>query len=231
MVPDKHVLLVCEDKRSARVVKALFELVLRSRDPQGDRVASTRNPAAHPSEFPSWIAPRHAVEQVKRAGVPLFGRMRAGRGLDPQVVASSRLARLLGSRFAIFVLDSDRHPERAPEIREAAVRVDGTPVCAGVAIPEIESWLLAVASDEVRAALRKSLQFDPVREPHRMSSTVGGSRDAKAVFDQAYDDEQSALDRLERSDVDGLRREGAPSGLGEFMDALATRGLDAWSQG
>ena len=54
---------------------------------------------------------------------------------------------------------------------------------------------------------------------------------AKAVFDQAYDDEQSALDRLERSDVDGLRREGAPSGLGEFMDALATRGLDAWSQG
>lgn len=91
-------------------------------------------------------------------------------------------------------------------------------------VPESEAWRIALVDREARAAeiatLRRELGFDPVAEPHRLSSAPASKKEAKAVAKRLYGDEppqigDRALDVLSRHEGCG-----AASYLRELQTAV-----------
>lgn len=79
-------------------------------------------------------------------------------------------------------------------------------------VPESEAWRIALVDREARAAeiatLRKELGFDPVAEPHELSSAPTSKKEAKTVAARLYGNEpppidDRALDVLSRHEVAG----------------------------
>jgi hypothetical protein len=73
---------------------------------------------------------------------------------------------------------------------------------------------------QVRAASLVARDLDAAVEPGRLTSTAGGTRDAKAVFGDLYPDDDVALARLRERPLSHLDAVGRLSGLTAFIEAL-----------
>ena len=144
------------------------------------------------------------------AGPPIFGH-----GLVPLEWAVGPGAKFVAKVVRAFAgapievlliaMDEDRDHERAAAQRRArdmASRMATFPIVLALMNPEAEAWEIAsfhpsTAEALARyAAVKALLTFDPVREPHRLTSTSGRpERDCKTVHGALLDGERPCRDR------------------------------------
>ena len=140
---------------------------------------------------------------------------RFGRGLVPLGWAEGPGAQFIakvvnafvGESLAVLVIaiDEDRVHQRAAAQRRArdkAAPAIAFPVVLALINPEAEAWEIAAFHLSTAEALARhtavtaSLAFDPVRQPHRMTSTSGRpERDCKAVHRALLDGDRPCHDR------------------------------------
>lgn len=121
--------------------------------------------------------------------------------------------------------DTDgKGPERRRGFELAAARE--WPFAAVLAFPdpEMEAWLVATWSAEddgdrrAHEAVRERLGFDPILEPHRLTSgRKTDKRDSKKALDQLCAQGRSAADRWETLEMDQLTRAATTCGLTDFL--------------
>jgi hypothetical protein len=109
--------------------------------------------------------------------------------------------------------DSDQDASRRRGIQQAIhEHRQDFGVALALMVPESEAWRIALVDREARAAeiatLRKELGFDPVAEPHELSSAPTSKKEAKTVAARLYGNEpppidDRALDVLSRHEVAG----------------------------
>jgi hypothetical protein len=124
-----------------------------------------------------------------------------GARLRSDVVSAMREA----PRPAMVVVVVDSDGERSKDKMEAAERVaawaasQGWAVAIGVANPEAEAWLMlvdpSVAERQRFELATRALEFDPRREPHRLSSKPDSGKDAKRVARFVFLEEAAEIAR------------------------------------
>lgn len=130
----------------------------------------------------------------------------------------------------LIAMDQDRDRERAEaqrRARDVASRLVEFPVVLALMNPEAEAWEIAAfqpSSDNGRerhATITRSLTFDPVREPDRMTSTSGPpERDCKAVHRALLDGERPCHERPLTELLATAASTGLPAYLGDIHAAL-----------
>jgi hypothetical protein len=95
--------------------------------------------------------------------------------------------------------DSDQDESRRLGIRQAMhEHRDDFDVALAFMVPESEAWRIAIVDRETckpqLQALRQTLGFDPIAEPHRLSSSPKSKGEAKAVADRLYGSEGPPID-------------------------------------
>jgi hypothetical protein len=142
---------------------------------------------------------------------------------------------------ALFVVhDSDGDEATESNMRrgarEATAASPELVVVVATPHPEVEAWVVAgivAETDEEEASHdseRQRLGFDPVREPHRLSSGKRtGKRDAKGVCEAILGEEHAAPDRWarcwERTPLTTLEENGDGAGLRAYVGAVEKRVL------
>ena len=130
----------------------------------------------------------------------------------------------------VVAMDQDRNRERAEAQRRAcdrASRLAKFPVVLALMNPEAEAWEIAAfeplsdSGRERHAAITRSITFDPVRQPERMTSTSGlPERDCKAVHRALLDDERPCHQRPLTELLATAASTGLPAYLGDVHAAL-----------
>jgi hypothetical protein len=123
-------------------------------------------------------------------------------GQDIRVKKVVALFEDLQPDLIIIALDIDRENDRNQALRNSLPRQ--LRVVLALMNPEAEAWRIALfTSDTVYATqrhtvIRRTLMFDPVQQPHRLSSTAAGAglRDVKACHDQLFASDDESLSVL-----------------------------------
>jgi hypothetical protein len=140
---------------------------------------------------------------------------------------------------AVIALDADEDPEdaaamrRAFEAQRAQLEADGVR-CAlllALAQPESEAWCVAAVDEHADnsatiAALRRELGFDPIRQPHELTSTSKtAKRDCKRVFEALLGDRDSeaALSVVERAALEAWTSHDDSYGVRALAESVTTR--------
>ncbi len=129
----------------------------------------------------------------------------------------------------LIALDIDRDEDRTAALARAVSAQEDSSYSVVVAgmNPEAEAWRIAAFVPDnphdanQLASERKRLTFNPVSEPHRLTSTSGDkSRDVKICHKNLFDNRDS-LEALRRPIID-LRKVAQTSGLPTFIDDIET---------
>jgi hypothetical protein len=120
---------------------------------------------------------------------------------DPDATSFRRMYAWLQSEWSpdcvLVARDCDQEERRRNGMRQAR---DSTHLQVAVAlmVPESEAWRIALVDPaskaEVLAELRAELGFDPVAQPHLLSSSPESKREAKAIASRLYGDDPPAID-------------------------------------
>lgn len=159
-----------------------------------------------------------------------------GRAKDAYLANMLSQARAGASlRVVLLAFDLDRQSREPVEEAVSAAGADNTCVLA-LAQPEFDAWVVCGFSPRHRAETEAldqivdELKFDPVTQPTRLTSNVSGdARDAKktcqrllGLAGQAMGDEARVIACLDVP-LATLRKNGAATGLAEFLDAVCAR--------
>jgi hypothetical protein len=211
-VTDLRIGLCAEDQAGADNVIAVF-----------DRVVPESGPKA------IWIGENGRNYRKSRRAAP--GTNKFGQGPRERntwktrpalkVAGNAWLAARDESDVVIVATDSDRRPERELTSDErVALAAYSPPLLVAGMNPEAEAWRIVLANEtHGLSAVKQELTFDPTREPERMTSTAGGSRDCKTVSIRLFGDRPSAKVIFEHH-PDVLKATPASCGLPQFVRDL-----------
>jgi hypothetical protein len=140
--------------------------------------------------------------------------------------------------IVVVALDVDRLDDRRSSLRLGVERANsGSSSAAVVAAmnPEAEAWRIAAfqptnhEATKRHAELRAAVTFDPVQDPHRLSSTVSnvGLRDTKNCHDHLYPTEGESHASLRRP-ITELESTAAATGLPAYIRDFRTALIAAY---
>lgn len=223
-------LLVAEDRTSARFVANLIERATEGKDVrywtwiQEASASSTDGP-------PYFLRPKDikSVAARRRLGT---SKLEAQNGFARQLQLSTLIARDLGSRAVVFAIDNDNKDKELRSTLDEARKEVGAmvgemvSVVLSVALPEIEAWIIIDARERVPSKVldehRRRLGFDPTREAHRLvSRPPDAEHECKRVF-KALELEAEAHD-APLSTLDELQEWGKETGLSAFIEEVRQR--------
>jgi hypothetical protein len=177
-------------------------------------------------------APKRVREQRRGFG-QVFGHFGGEPGKPDAHLVRYQLALWADSSWefdaAIIARDTDRHRNDTGARQALDAQPPQRPVALAYATPEIEAWVIAgfaLADDRERAAhaaCHKRLGFDPQVEPHRLTSTHGGDRDAKRVCAELIPERETRYDRCLEAPEELWAARTKRAGGPEFLDDLTQR--------
>lgn len=219
-------LLVAEDKTSARFVANLIERATEGKDVRPWIWRETKRSQAVDERL-CYVRPKD-IKSVADDLKIQASKLKAQNGLARQLHMSTLIARRLGSRAVVFAIDNDKKDKELrstlDEARKEVGEVVG--VVLSVALPEIEAWIIIDARErvpsKVREEYRRRLGFDPTREAHRLvSSPPDAEHECKRVF-RALELEADAHD-APLSTPDELKKWGKETGLSALIEEVDER--------
>lgn len=186
-----------------------------------------------------WFALKDAWENARARGLRPHGHFGGVAGLPEARMFRAQL--LLWKRLkdegtrldaVVLIRDLDHKAEREAGMQQAISSGSWPFVIVGAwCIPEVEAWAIVCFRPEpeddreivAHARLVVELEFDPTREPERMSSTSGSSRDAKRVSQALFESSHTRRVRGFGRPLDELRACGVTCGLSDFLREIDTK--------
>ncbi len=225
--------LAAEDADHHKAVTRLTDRVLAETiegfshaTPEATRRWRERNALA-----PYWKV-TGAEKEARSLGLPLRGHF-AGKGELEAVTYRAQLlvwkhAHVHGQPIHVGVIARDTDKTARKEGARRAMESAPWPFLVVLAFPdpEVEAWPIAVFCPVTKADrkriedLTKRLGFSPVDHPHRLTSTVQGERDAKAVHAALFEGDAAREDDWLEADLAMLRERGKTCGLADFLGDL-----------
>ena len=186
---------------------------------------------------PRWID-RLPFKEISRLHDGAFGKTRRYHGTrngtaDEVIVRKAVDVLEQGARPDVVVIarDLDRVSDRLTSLLEGAqkARPDGTVVIAAMQ-PEAEAWRICAfrpntaAERKIHEATKKTLAFDPVQEPERLSSAsnTDRARDTKRVHHELFNGDLERSHAALQRPIAELRTVAPDCGLPGFIDHFAT---------
>lgn len=191
----------------------------------------------------SWAGPKGEAEfkitgklEVRGPGgrpLRLHGKI-AGEPLAPEARMYRRLLHAFDQasprpQLVILARDADRRArERRRGFEQVATGLAWSfPIILAMPEPESEAWFLCgfeASSDTERdelAALRAALNFDPITQPHRLTSApASADTDAKRVLAVLVGDDLDRRDACLEVELERLAANGEGAGLARLLDEL-----------
>jgi hypothetical protein len=223
-------LLVAEDRTSARFVANLIERAMKGKDVRPWIWRETKRSQAVDARL-CYVRPKDIKSVADELNLQA-SKLKAQNGLARQLHQSTLIARHLGSRAVVFAIDNDKKDKllrsTLDEARKEVGEVVGemVSVVLSVALPEIEAWIIIDARERVPPKVldehRRRLGFDPTREAHRLvSSPPDAEHECKRVF-KALELEAEAHD-APLSTLDELKEWGKETGLSALIEEVDER--------
>jgi hypothetical protein len=201
------IVLVCEGPTDPRVARGFAERVLQEKIGHWeDLTASNIHPdwqglRASENRLEWKAVSREYVDAGLRKKHGFFNEDLSG---EPDALAARKALTLIQhlrpeAIAVVLVRDADNQPERLTGLNQARAEHESQPnsliVVLGVAKPNREAWVLLGFQPKTEAErgrleeLKRANSFDPTREPHRLNSKNGDSRDPKFVLKHLTDDD------------------------------------------